>query len=580
MYLAPAVLLHSQVSALAVFSALLWCAAPISAQEAQWSQIGPVQNAEIGRYLAGVGDIDGDGFGDFVYSTDESSKHLVAVSGATGYPIWSKKLSAAPLVFVELNCVVAAGDVDGDGFSDLLAGSQYAGPGFSTGAVAMVSGKTGEILWTRAGKANDLFGRSATAMGDVNGDGVPDVAVGAPWDEPPGSPQGNLGSVSVLSGIDGSLIHKVFGPLTPGAVTAGFGIGHRFGSVGDQNGDGVDDIVVTALTTVTLNDGTVVSYNSKLLSGADGSLIAEVPLPPGGTGSAAAFQKLGDATGNGWNDFVLTQSGNLPGHPEFSAIVTVYEGSSLNVLATMGGELPQEVSGFALCIPGDMNGDGVEDLLVGSHLLQGTTPIPPYGLVRGFCGQTFEPLFVHTPAYTGGDFPALYGRALAGLGDVTGDGLADFVVGSRFSPPTGGKFGSVSVVSPANLTLRSTPPLVGMSGGSAQSYAIEFGPEQAGQLYVLLGSFRGIEPQIALDGIDLPLYPDAYTLLSLNGGGIAAPFAGLLDAEGAASAQAAVPNLPPSLALSLSGRTLWHAALAVGDYVTAISNPVPMTFVP
>ena len=567
-------------SLLGIGAVLPWGGHANALQEAQWSQIGPAQNAEIGRRLAGLGDIDVDGFGDFVYSTDQSSADLIAVSGATGLPVWSRLVTSPQFNIFEIDSLAAVGDLDGDGFEDVVAGSELSA---SRGAVAAVSGRTGAVIWIRvAAKPNDHFGSAVTGLGDVDGDGVPDVAAGAFWDEPVGSWQGNLGSVAVLSGADGSEIYKIFGPDTPGAVTTGFSIGSWLGSVGDQNGDGIDDFVVSAKSKVTLVGGTVVEYPSTLHSGTDGTLIAGVPLPPGGTGTAFAFQKLADITGNGWNDFVLTQTGNLPGHPEFSAIVTVYEGGSLDILATLGGELPQESTGYALCVPGDMNGDGIDDLVVGSRLLQVAMPVAPWGIVRGFCGKTFEPLFVHTPAFASQQFPSLYGHSLAPLGDVTGDGLADFAVGSRFDGPVLEtlKVGSISVVSPADLMLRSTPPLVGMSGGSSQSYAIEFGAEQAGQLYLLLGSFRGIEPQIALDGIDLPLYPDAYTLLSLNGGGIAAPFAGLLNGEGAASAQAAVPSLPPSLALSLSGRTLWHAALAVGDYVTAISNPVPMTFVP
>ncbi len=101
--------------------------------------------------------------------------------------------------------VGGAGDVNKDGHADLIVGAPGdANNGTDSGSARVLSGKDGKILYTFNGdSASDYFGRSVAGAGDVNKDGYPDLIVGAPFDANNGT---NSGSARVLSGKDGKVL--------------------------------------------------------------------------------------------------------------------------------------------------------------------------------------------------------------------------------------------------------------------------------------------------------------------------------------------------------------------------------------
>jgi len=128
--------------------------------------------------------------------------------------------------------VSGAGDVNGDGFADLIVGS-------SIGNMAQVfSGVDGSVLYTFDGDSNfDWLGFAVSDAGDVNDDGVADLIIGVVLDDNNGT---DSGSARVLSGSDGSVLYSFDGD-SPSDF-----FGHSVSGLGDINGDGVDDFIVGA----------------------------------------------------------------------------------------------------------------------------------------------------------------------------------------------------------------------------------------------------------------------------------------------------------------------------------------------
>lgn len=252
-----------------------------------WQRVSTFLVSFFGISIAEVGDLDGDGVGDFAVcgitpSTPSASGLAGAVfivSGATG------TIVRTIVPFPSQNPVprmAATGDLNGDGFVDILVS-------IGTGIIVAYSASGGNVLRTfSSGIPGDGFGTSFDAGRDLDGDGTADVVVGAP------SGANGAGIVYVWSGSTGVLIRSVNGPVG----TTSFGIGVVL--PGDLNGDNRSEIVVQH------GAGALTAY--EVLDGATGVVVQSFPTPTsyiGGYVFLAHFAAAGDVNADGWPDMVF-----------------------------------------------------------------------------------------------------------------------------------------------------------------------------------------------------------------------------------------------------------------------------------
>jgi hypothetical protein len=304
----------------------------LSGRDGQERLRSPGQPGSLEGYaVADAGDQDGDGASDLISGAPGLDAAIV-YSGATGDVL--RTLSGEPMESFGV-AVGRAGDVDGDGVDELVVGAEWADVGGEdAGRVYLMSGD--EVLWYVDGEvAGDLLGSGTGSLGDVTGDGVPDVAVGA---------RGNGGRVYVLSGTDGAVVHTLTDPAGGGVLGSFFVSG-----VGDLDGDSVPD----------LYGGDYAVARAHVWSGATGAelltLQGETPQEGLGPGRYA-----GDVDGDGVPD--LAVGSYLYG--EGAGRVTVFSGADGSVLRTVTSLTAGENFGFDTIGLGDVDGDGSIDLLV------------------------------------------------------------------------------------------------------------------------------------------------------------------------------------------------------------------------
>lgn len=266
------------------------------------------------------------------------------------------------------------------------------------------------------------FAMAVAGVGDVNGDGVSDVLTGSPYASPNGN--SSAGSVVVLSGLDGSVIQLING------VVAEQRLGFAVSAVADTDGDGVGDFLVSAPGPVLST--TPIYGNVYLYSGATGSLLQQFTAPVPDAAFGCSLAGAGDVDADGFGDIIVGMSGAKVNLLTAAGSAFVYSGATGLLLHQFDGANANSMLGSAVDGAGDINGDGFADLIVGG---QGDTPngIPYAGTVNVFSGADGSKLH----QYFGGTFFEQLGDAVAGLGDIDGDGFSDFVFGAPGRPVNG-----------------------------------------------------------------------------------------------------------------------------------------------
>ena len=247
----------------------------------------------------------------------------------------------------------------------------------------------------------DSFGCSFAGVGDVNGDGVPDVAVGAS--------STLVGSVStgrlyVFSGSDGSTLFTLDG------TTAFEGLAFRVEAVGDMDRDGHADILVWSSDVLPNVPG------FRLVSGSTGTII-------GSYADYVSAAGVGDVDSDGWPDLLFGRYNIVMGWSG-PGLAEVISGQTGAVIYSYAGTYVMQNFGGLVESAGDVDGDGVPDLLIGAV---GSYPFTACDGIWVYSGATGALLFRKPPTGPTDSFP----WSIAGVGDVNGDGLDDVAVGDH-----------------------------------------------------------------------------------------------------------------------------------------------------
>ncbi|MEZ4789809.1 MAG: FG-GAP-like repeat-containing protein [Flavobacteriales bacterium] len=391
-------------------------------------------NAQFGAAVASAGDVNADGYADVIIGaplydngqTDEGRAHLFLGSdaGFSSIPNWTTESDQAG---AQLGAGVgSAGDVNGDGYSDLLIGAPLFDDGETDeGRTYLFNGSatlpSASATWLFNGdQASAQCGRVVSTAGDVNGDGYSDVLLSMPlWD---GSSV-DEGRVMVFHGSPAGL------GLTPTWSTTGGSASLQFGSdasfAGDTDGDGLADVIigVPAYSNGQSGEGRALLYRG----GPTG--LASTPAWTFesnlvGAAFGASVSAAGDVNGDGEADFIIGAPGYSNGQTNEGRIYVFYGAPSgpSAVPFTYESGLTNARLGSVVTMAGDVNGDGYGDVAA-SHLLSNGTFISWLGSPAGI---------IAVPAYSasGSQGSEGYATAIANAGDVDGDGFGDLIVGS------------------------------------------------------------------------------------------------------------------------------------------------------
>ncbi len=375
-----------------------------------------------GDSVSNAGDVNGDGLDDLIvgaYTADSSG----GTNAGKSYVIFGKKDSTV----IELSAIASgtggfvingenagnesgfpvstAGDVNGDGLDDLIVGAHLANPNGKSNAgksyiifgkkdnaainlSAVASGTGGFVI--NGENADDKSSISVSNAGDVNGDGLDDLIIGA--FEADVSGKSNAGKSYVIFGKKDSTAIDL-SAIASGSGTGGFVIngedvddisGRSVSNAGDVNGDGLDDLIVGAKHADP--DSKSNAGKSYVVFGKTDSTAINLSAIASGTGgfvingenvddvSGNSVSTAGDVNGDGLNDLIVGARGKLKAG-KFYVIFGKKDNTTIDLSAiasgtggfVINGENVSGFSGISVSTAGDVNGDGLDDLIVGAH---------------------------------------------------------------------------------------------------------------------------------------------------------------------------------------------------------------------
>ena len=324
------------------------------------------------------------------------------------------------------------------------------------------------------------FGRAVAVLGDVNGDGRGDILVAAPFDATPevsSSDGGYAGSVHLLSGLDGSELW-----LAQGEEASEL-FGWAIAAAGDVDGDGIPDALIGAPN----HD----NFRGRVLvcSGDTGAVLLELFGNSAGDHFGGALAPAGDVDADGHADFAVgawNAGDSLPSQ----GILRIISGAEGALLLEVLGTHAFDHFGSALAATGDVDLDGVPDLLVGAEQMDLDSETDDVGGAVMISVQGGAALWT----LLGEQFDEGFGHTLAGPGDVSGDGAPDALIGVPFSNDFGTNGGKAFLVTGAHgvLVQELDPPTFYGEYGIALCGVGD--SDEDGVLDVAVGSDLGGEP--------------------------------------------------------------------------------------
>jgi predicted RNA-binding protein with TRAM domain len=462
---------------------------------------GQVAGDQSGYSVASAGDVNGDGLADLIIGANTSDPNGLSSAGRS-YVVFGKTTNTS----IDLSAVAAGtggfvvngqsandfsgasvssiGDINNDGLSDLLIGAYQADPssGSNAGRSYVVFGKTSttaiELSSIVAGNggfvingqnASDWSGVSVSAAGDVNHDGITDLIIGANYSDP-------------VSGANAGRTYLVFGKTSGTAIelstiatgVGGFVIngeksndssGYSVSAAGDVNNDGLSDLLVGSLQSDP--NGVSNAGRSFVVFGKTDSTAVDLASVAAGNGgfvingqsandySGNSVTGIGDVNGDGRADILVGAYQSDPaGGTNAGRSYVVFgkaDTASVNLSSVangqggfvINGQSANDYSGVSVAAAGDVNGDGLADMIIGafqadpasgsnagrSYVVFGkadNTAIDLSAVALGLGGFVVNGQSINDAS----------GYSVSAAGDVNGDGLADLLVGAYQSDPT------------------------------------------------------------------------------------------------------------------------------------------------
>ena len=491
----------------------------------------------FGGAAAGAGDVNNDGFADlivgaevWVNSTGDIAGSATVFLGGPNGPVGTNPSNANTLIELDqagntVDDVASAGDVNGDGFDDVVVGSatyQTTLPGTQlavNGAAFVFHGGPNGIAATSPAQADasifanqlgSALGEWVDAAGDVNGDGFGDILVSVPRQGtlfPPAVPindrSGNYGMILVFhggpNGITGTGITDADAVILPYEDTGeplppvDAQVGEAAGA-GDINGDGFDDIVVGG-TEVTVYLGGPNGIVAQDIFDADDRIFGVPPLGVsqsiGGAGPGFVVNGAGDVNGDGFADVIAS----LPGRDLNPGDVPVGEGAAYIFLGGPTGLAVSSVSqahttffgvntgdtvGNTVGSAGDVDGDGFDDVLISARAFAGSLDAEGVaylyrGSAQGITASTIAEADSRLEASQSGAtrHENRYGLDAQGAGDINGDGFADVIVGKAFYDNGELNEGAVFIYNGQPFPANPNQPPVAVAGPNQEIYDVD-----------------------------------------------------------------------------------------------------------
>ena len=448
-------------------------------------------NADLAGFtVASAGDINGDGFDDYMVNAAAkfgySGTTYVFFGKASGFTDFDLAGFSASEGFKiqggasfdtagggranEANHALSAGDINGDGFDDIIIGAHGYNRSFygNLGKAVVIYGKASGFsdvtlanlyssgFYIRGDDNGDKAGWSVASAGDINGDGYDEIMVGAPGGDNGGSDAGEtyiiFGKLGGFSTLD----------LTTFTATDGFTIqgdlgddrmGSSVSSAGDVNGDGYDDLLIGAPLAGASDNGAAYVIFGKAsgfsnidlssLSASDGFTITGAAA---GDHAGTSVSTAGDINGDGYDDLIIGAPYSDAGGTDSGATYIVFGKATglANIdLATLNPSdgfaltgAGDDWSGRSVSAAGDVNNDGYDDIIVGAHRsdLGGGDSGAAYvlfGRADGFGNLALNAIKPTDGFIIAGDVAGDWaGWSVSSAGDINNDGFDDIMVGA------------------------------------------------------------------------------------------------------------------------------------------------------